>query len=298
VRVRQATPAYLLPSPEAIAAGPWFLNEGEPLPERLPNWDPATEFAVFREIELDAERLASEGGLGTDARVRLLPMVRSDLTGLRIVGTTTDVDLASAEAAHPIALRVPGEKLGGTVTLSTRLVWLSGADSSSLGPTRPGSEVWGDEIRCILEGEGSRFPVSAVSFSSLPTLDAAAAWTLDWEPSRLEDPVLGAMRLLVNTDQPRVRDSVVSGSSDPGADVVRALVQFDVARTLITTALRDEMFVESVESYPEGSVGRTIADLLGAHWEESPTVLAARMRNFPRQFEMELQARFRPVPDR
>jgi hypothetical protein len=298
VKVRQATPAYPLPATDVIQAGPWRFGEGEELPERLVNWDPATELDVFREIELDPDRLIAEAGLGDDAQLRLLPMVRSDLTGLRIVGTATDVNLSSsAGAAHPIALRVPGEKLGGTVTIATRLVWLSGSSPGSLGPTRPGSELWGDEVRCILEGEGSRFPVSAVSFSGLATLDAAAAWTLDWEPSRLEDPILGAVRLLVNTDHPRVRDSIVSGSEDPGADVVRALVHFDVARTLITTALRDETFVESAEAYPEGSVGRTIADLLGVHWDEAPTALAARMRNFPRQFEMELQARFRPVPD-
>jgi hypothetical protein len=298
VRIRQATPPYLLPAPETVSAGPWILGGAEPLPERLVDWDPATELEVFREVELDADRLVAEGGLGPDARVRLLPMVRSDLTGLRIVGAAADLDLAFAgDGPHPISLRVGGGELGGTVTISTRLVWLSGSNPSSLGPTRPGSELWGDEARCVLEGEGARFPVSAVSFASLMTLDPAAAWTLDWEPSRLEDPVLGAVRLLVNTDHARVRESVVSGSQEPGADVVRALVHFDVARTLITTALRDEAFVETADSYPEGSVGRTIADLLRAHWDETPTALASRLRNFPRQFAMELQARFHPVPD-
>jgi hypothetical protein len=297
MKVRQVTPPYLLPEPSAVVAGPWTLAGGEQLPERLVDWDPATDLDLVREVELDIDRLLVEEALGDDARLRLLPMVRSDLTGLRIVGAATDVDLAaSGQGTHPISLRVGGETLGGTVTISTRLLWLSGSNPSSLGPTRAGSELWGDEVRCVLEGEGSRFPVSAVSFSSLATLDPGAAWTLDWDPARLEDPVLGAVRLLINTDHPRVRDSVASASQEPGADVVRSLIHFEVARTLITTALGDEEFVESADSYPEGSVGRTIVDLLRTHWDETPAALASRMRGFPRLFEMELQARFAPVP--
>lgn len=297
MKVRQVTPPYLLPAMDAVTAAPWLLADGEPLPERLANWDPATDLEVVREVTLNRDRLIA-AGLGEDTRVRLVATARSDLTRLRIVGAFTDVDLAAfEEGPRSVSLRAKGETLGGTVTLSTRLVWMSGFNPTPLGPVRPGSELWGDEMRSILEGQAARFPVSAVSFSSLTSLDPAASWTLDWEPSRFEEPVMGAVRLLVNTDQPRVRASIVSEADIAGADAVRAFVHFDVARTLITTALASEEFVERAESYPEGTVGRTIADLLDRHWEESPTALAARARDFPRQFEMELQARFRPMPE-
>ena len=225
----------------------------------------------------------------------LIPRVRSDRTGLRIVGTPATVDAANGVDVH-IAVHVRGDALGGTMTVSTGLVWVAGARLGPLAPGLPGSQLWSDEFRCALEGLAARFPISPVAFSSLPTLDPDAAWTLDWEPTQLDDPVLGAVRLLVNTEHPRVRESVVSGSREPGADVVRALIHFDVARTLVTSALENPEFVERVDAYPDESVGRTIADLIRSHWNESPAALAARHSRYPRRFEMELQARFRPVP--
>lgn len=298
MRVRGISHPYMLPTDDAIAPEPWLLVDGRELPDRLPDWDPATDLHLFRGVSIDAPLLRESAALDPDAELVLIPTIRSDATGLRITGRPTPVDLGrGGKARHEVSLHVRGPSLGGTVTIATALIWMSGANVSGLGPTMAGSELWSDRVRCILEGDAARFPVSAAPFPELPTLDPSAAWSLDWEPSRLEEPVLGAVRLLINSEHPRVRDSILSGSEEPGADVVRSLVHFEVARTLIAAALANEEFLAAPESFDEGSVGRAIADLIRLHWDESPLALAARLRDYPRQFEMELQARFPPIPE-
>jgi hypothetical protein len=297
MRVREASRPYAMPDQGVVVADRWMLPDGTDLPNRLDDWDPATDLHVIQEVEIDVDRLRDSTGLDAEAEVLLMATIRSDLTGLRVAGNRVPVSLKGRDSVgHAISLHVRGSVLGGTVTISTILVWMSGLKGGGITPKLAGSELWREETRCVLEGESSRFPVSAVAFSTVPTLEPAAAWTLDWEPSRLDEPVLGAVRLLVNTDYTRVRDSVISGSAEPGADVVRATVHFEVARTLIVGALAEEEFLFGFDSFPEGSVGRAIADLIRQHWDESPISLAARWRDFPRQFEMELQARFPPVP--
>jgi hypothetical protein len=297
VKVRAVSYPYMLPADGSVAAGPWLFSDGKDLPARLSDWDPATDLHLFRDVVIDEAKLVESAALDSDAEVVLFTTVRSDATGLRVAGRPAKVDLhGEAESRHQISLDVRGSSLGGTITVRTALVWLAGENASGLGPTLAGSELWSHEVRCVLEGDSARFPVSAAPFSELPALDPAAAWTLDWEPSRLEEPVLGAVRLLVNSEHNRVRESVLSGSEGPGADVVRALVHFEVARTLISAALANEEFLDAPESFDEGSTGRAISDLIRLNWEESPSVLAAKMRDYPRQFEMELQSRFPPIP--
>lgn len=298
MRVRGISYPYMLPVEEAIVAEPWLMADGRELPLRLPDWDPATDLHLVREVLIDGQKLTASAALDPSAEVILFPTIRSDATGLRMTGRAARVDFSgTGDARHQISLDVRGSSLGGTITASTALVWLAGPNSSGLEPTLAGSELWADQVRCVLEGGSARFPVSAAPFSELPMLDPAAAWSLDWEYERLEEPVLGSMRLLINSEHPRIRKSILSGSKEPGADVVRALVHFEVARTLLAAALRNEEFLTAPESFDEGSVGRTIADLIQLHWDESPMVLAARMRDYPRQFEMELQARFPPIPE-
>jgi hypothetical protein len=139
--------------------------------------------------------------------------------------------------------------------------------------------------------------VSAVDFSSIPRLEPGAAWTVDWRPADLADPAMGAVRLLVNSGNPRIRAAVVSSSAEPGAEILRAAIQHDVARRLILSVLDVEDFVEDPGQFPEGSIGRAIADLLSIHWpSDDAPALAARARDFPQMFEMELQSRFPPTP--
>jgi hypothetical protein len=101
----------------------------------------------------------------------------------------------------------------------------------------------------------------------------------------------------VNSDNERIRGAIVTGSNASDAEVIRSIITFDVARTLITSALSREEFLERYESYPEGSVGRAIAELIQLRWQESPAALAQKLALNAAAFEAEIQARFPPVED-
>jgi hypothetical protein len=209
-----------------------------------------------------------------------------------VFAVTSNADTAMIN----LMLDVKGDIVGGTLKLSTVLVFMRGEHVDPLGASRPGSTLWSDTQQCDLEGAAARFPVSAVDFATLPRLEPESAWTLDWQTADYTDNVLGALRLLVNSGYPGVVDAVVTGRGGREAEILRACINHDVAETLIRTALDDEEFLGESDHYPEGSVGRTISDLVRLYWDEPPTTLAARARDHPQRFEMELQSRFPPIP--
>ncbi|MCX6394842.1 MAG: hypothetical protein NTY57_08360 [Solirubrobacterales bacterium] len=293
--VKQLTRPYLLPQEGTIKAGEWVTPDGRALPERLLDWDPATPFEAIREVAVDFERLIGECQLGLGATLAVTSEIRSDRTTLRVLGDTITVTADSSADVQSV-LAVSGSALGGLVKLSTTLTLVSSGDSGPLAASRVGSELWRSHtFGCALEGGAARFPTSAVSFSKSPLLDDKGAWSLDWQIQSLDEPVLASVRLLINTDNPRVREAIITGSTAPDSEVIRSMISFDVARTLITSALRSDEFLARYESFPEGSVGRAIAELIQTHWGESPGSLAQRLSIRPNRFEAEIQARFAPV---
>lgn len=297
MRIRQAALPYIPLDPGSVLAEGWSTREGDALPERLVDWDPATDLHLYRDIDLNTASIRESCRLAHGARLGVLPLARSDRTGLRIAGQMNVVGTDAESERVTIALHLRGEALGGTLTLRTSIVSLDPNPAEPIAPQLAGSELWSDDARCDLEGAASRFPVSAVDFRDVPTLEPDAAWTLDWRPTELADPVLGAVRLLVNSGKPRIAAAIISGSTEPGAEILRAGIQHDVARSLILTALDSTEFTEDPGQFPDGSIGRAITDLLALHWNEDVPTLAARARDYPRRFEMELQARFPPLPD-
>jgi hypothetical protein len=296
MRIREASLPYIPLDPALVTAEPWTTLEGDELPPRLIEWDPATDLHLFRDLELRVADARRATRLPEDARLGVLPLARSDRTGLRIAGTPVVLGAADAERRVSIGMHLRGDAVGGILTLTTAIVSLEDRPPDPVAPQLPGSELWRDEARCDLEGDAPRFPVSTVAFRDVATLEPDAAWTLDWRPTELSDPVLGAIRLLVNSGNPRVAAAIISGSTEPGADVLRATIRHDVARNLILTALDTPEFVEEPGRFPDGSIGRAILDLLSLNWSDDVPTLAARAREYPRRFEMELQSRFPPLP--
>ncbi len=280
-----------------MEAEPWIARDGRPLPERLTDWDPATPVEAFRAVTISFDALIEECQLSTDAVLALTSEVRSDRTTLRVVGEPVVVS-KSAESQVRSSVAAVGAALGGRIRLTTRLTVVSNPSASPLAAVRPGSELWASpDYRCALEGDAARFPTSAVAFSNVASLANDAGWSLDWNPDSLDEAVLASLRLLVNSDNERIRGAIVTGSNASDAEVIRSIITFDVARTLITSALSREEFLERYESYPEGSVGRAIAELIQLRWQESPAALAQKLALNAAAFEAEIQARFPPVED-
>jgi hypothetical protein len=133
--------------------------------------------------------------------------------------------------------------------------------------------------------------MTAVDFTTLARVPDAAAWYIDWDPQDLDVPVLGGLRLLLNSTHPRIIGAVRTGSDDPAAAIVRSLIECDVARHLIRAALDNESFVRAPDAYPDHSVGRMLSDLISTVWPSVP-VPSIRARAFqePARLDADIQA--------
>lgn len=288
-----ATP-YLLPSDSAVAGQPWCIADGVEIGDCVDHWDPFTDLELFRVVEIDLDNVRGSCALPDDAAFAIAATWYSNRT--RTAGAGPVVELGSLRGLARIALTlsVPGPLSGGRLVLRTRLVLRHpGRAPSPISPRRRGAILWNEETQIVLEGGASRFPITAADFKSMANYPDNAAWALDWDPDDLEAPVLGGMRLLVNTGHESMPDMLRSGSSDPRATLLRSFVTFDVARSLIVGALHNDRFVDDPETFEDGSVGRMLFELITMCWPGiQVSALRSRSVEDASRFAAELQARF------
>lgn len=289
---------YRTPSANRITAGDWQLSSGGALvalPEVLPHWDPNTPVAVSRHLALDVEGIVKDCGLGT-ARMHALIAWHSPGTAIR--GTSSPVTLDAATDAASLTLKVDGSSLASSLVLETQIVMIEGRARGSLAPRLAGSILWRDRCELVLEGAGTRFPVELCDFQARSWLPENAGWYLEWDPEELDQPVLGGVRLLVNTRHERVRDAIeacsLAAGVPPGPEAIVAALYHDVGRMLIMGALANEDFVSNPRRYPAASVGRIVANLISSIFAgRDVSELSARRQSQPFGFECELQDRLR-----
>jgi hypothetical protein len=289
------TPAaapYLLPPESAVAAGAWTTEDGSEITDRLDHWDPFTDLQLVRVMEIDIGAVRSACRLGDDAAFALVATWTSSTTRLAGDGPVVELGSGGGLLRAALTLPVPGASVGGRLDVHTRLVLrYPGREPSTISPRRPGATLWTDEDRLALEGGSSRFPITAADFSASPRYPDAAAWVLEWDPDDLDAPVLGGMRLLVNSSHETLLQTLRSGSSDARAPVVRSFVTLDAARSLVSGALGNERFVEDPDAFEEGTLGRMLFELLALCWPGVPvTALRARSVDDPARLDAELQA--------
>lgn len=287
---------YLRPAGEAVLAGAWTDGDGEPLPveESLPGWDPAVDIHARRSVTLEPRRLASECGLPEDALFRLQGIWYCRETAIRGWSEPLLVPAEREQVDVQVALELPGGDLAGGVELRTVLVLGDpGSDPANLAPRRPGSMLWRDSERIILEGRGARFPVQSVEF---PDGQEEAGWYLDIEPE-LDFPFLGAVRLQLNARHAEIREMLES--TDP-ASILARVIQGDAARQLVRFALGNPEFMErarearSQEPFEQESTGQVLMSLLGRLFPgQRFDDLAANLSDNPEEFDTKIQHRTR-----
>lgn len=289
------TPAslpYLLPTDDAVAERPWVDADGRPLGDRLEHWDPFTNTELFRVVDVDLDGVRDACRLNVDSAFALSVTWYSNRTRLSGSGATVELGQLRGVIRAPLSLLIPGDSAGGRLSIRTSLVLRHpGTSASPVSPRREGAVLWMDSTDVALEGGSARFPVTAVDFTSISRLPDGASWTLDWDPEQLDAPVLGDLRLLVNSTDETLVSAVRSGVADAKSAVIRSFVIFDVARALVDGSLQNERFVEVPESFDEGSIGRMLFLLLSTCWPGVPIkTLASRSRSDPMRLEAELQA--------
>lgn len=283
---------YLRPGPDSIEYEGWTINGSEPLPERLEHWDQFSDINLELAMEVDPQKIATETGLGPDARFTAVATWYSTRT--RIGGCSESLDFEASEEPFRLEMEVhvPGSDAGGRLRLSGAIAlrW-AGTASSAISPLREGAALWSRSEDVFLEGTASRFPISVLAFSKSGRFPDSAGWALDWDPDDLEVPVLGGLRLLLNSEDDVLVASLRTGASDAMSKAVRKFVFMDVVRTLVHGALRNEQFVRSPDAYPEASVGRMLRHIVTEIWP-STTVAGVRARLLTDQtaLDTEIQA--------
>ena len=285
-------PPYLLPPEDAVTTEDWRTNDGSQIPERLEHWDPFTDIDLVRVVNVNIDAVRKACQLGDDSALAVTASWVSTRTRLGAEGAPVEIGTLDGAVRLPVAVSVPGVLAGGRLDIRTRLVLrYGGGKPSPISPRRSGAVLWTQETRIELEGAAARFPVTPADFSGIPRLPDHGAWALEWDPEALEAPVLGTVRLLVNTGEQSLLDALRSGSTDVRATLVRSFLTYDVARALVHGALQNERFVGAPETFDVGSVGRMLFELLSSCWPAMPVkALASRRLEDPSRLDAELQS--------
>lgn len=284
---------YRRPDRGRVAAQPWRIavEGGATLGESLDHWDPSTDLHLSRRVQVDASALRTDCGYDGDVPLRLVASWWCEGTTLRGHGTRVAIP-ASGTLDVAVELLLDAPQLSGVVHLQTSVVLARRLQRKPLTAHVPGSVLWEQSHTLRLEGSGARFPMDAISFkASGPDFPLNAAWRLEWEPDDLELPVLGGVRLHVNTDH-ALMASVIEKPEDPRSQLVVAAMQFDVARTMLRGALERDDFVNRRTPWPPDSVGKVLERLLQLRFSGFNAVtLQAKLRTSPETFDALLQDR-------
>jgi len=285
-------------APERIELTGWYRTDGaspEPLPDALPDWDPAASFRARVTLVVAADDLARDCELNLDSVIRVALLWRSR-GGTELRGRGGHADLRCDRGLQEVRLdiNVPGELLASSLELSVAATTTStSSPSGSLAATRPGAILWSQSRTVRLEGSASRFPMEWADFPASAALPDRAAWYLSWN-RELTEPLGGAVRLYLNRAHPLL-SRIADGSAWSDTEVlVNDMLFFDVGRALIKGALSDPEFAHDAERYADDSVGGAVRRLLNLHFpDEAIDSLAGQLQRDPALFDARLQERLR-----
>ncbi|MBC9819735.1 hypothetical protein [Terrabacter sp. MAHUQ-38] len=255
-------------------------------PQYVPDWDDETGIEVGAAFTIDLERCLQETGLSENSKLSLHLLWHA--TGSRLRGASEPHTIVHGN--NHASLRFTGPELGGTLTVRCVVTLArAGQESHELAPSRPGSILWSRDLSVRLEGQGSRFPVSHVGFSSSGIASGLnGAWCLVFENDDLVDSGVGSVRLYLNTEHPSVERYLAEPQS--GADF-GPFIRNDVNRQLVLRALHQEE-LDIDEEYPRESLGELLSLAVRRNFPgRSLDEVRALSRERPGEFEAEIQAR-------
>lgn len=289
---RAVSLGYLVPAADLVRAEPWLVTPQGRMtlssPDRVDHWDYSTDLVIERQISVDASKIKETCGLDPTAAVRGLISWRSTKTLLQ--GASDTIDLV--DGPNQLTLALPGALAGGTLRVRTIIACGSHLSAHPLAPKRVGSVLWSDDFGVQLEGDQSRLPTEIISFAHLGSAHADSAWYLDLDMSDLNAPVLGRLKLYINSDHP-VYMRLGESAESLERILTAGFLEYDIARQLVVTALANEEFTSA--EYERGSVGRILRRHLVTYFGEDGEAvepLRARWWSCPNEIDSELQRFF------
>lgn len=283
---------------ERVQPDAWQSHVGAagPLGRELPHWDYNVDLRLVRSLIVREAQLRQDCRLSPADSVCAVVVWRS--TGSTVRGRGAVVPLGNSETPREFSLSadISGQLLATDVVISTQIVLVAAsALSDTLAAKYPGSILWEDLAEVALEGTDSRFPMQVVDFSTAVWAPyGGAGWYLAWRNDELHEPLLRNVQLFINSGHPAVAAAVQAAQPSLDQKAIRSAIYFDIGRQLIRGALLNDDFVESPDSYAEGSTGRAILRMVRQFFGgERLRAVRDRMQSRPEYFDSALQASLR-----
>ena len=283
------TPSFLRVPGEVVKEPTWTIRVGGTLVDdkAAKGWDYATPVDVVFRCEATLSELHRSVQLAPGSEVALILRWHATGTGLRGTGEPRRIEGGS----HEVCLHLDGDSLGGTLVLNAVLILLAPAsgDSGPLAPTRPGSVLWSEPKKVILEGDGLRFPVELISFEGAGLRGPNAGWCLRWDSQDYDQAAGACLRLQFNRDHEGAAAAATNPQDPRNAAFMQAL-RWDIARQMILAALDDETHFDSLD-WPERSLGAALVARIGTVFPGlSLDECRSLRRSNPEDFETSLQS--------
>lgn len=265
----------------------WLRGKSFEAGEDISGWDYLTEMKVAARLTYDPETLISQSGLvGSELR-RMTAVVRADCpaTGERFSGFAR-MDLARHDVS--LALEIPAGAVAEELEVRYEVV-LDGPDSEvalNRAAHLKGSRLYASDRphRFRLEGDGSLFPVEAVSFRG-GEFPARGAWVIKFQGEDLNAPFMGAVRLFVNRDHPVSKQLI-----DTGAGPAKSVLMRDVLLQMIVTVASRHEDDAILAEFPQGSTGAVLDELCANYLNTTLQEAMNMIRETPYQVFSQLQA--------
>lgn len=267
-----------------IAWGGWWLERDgirEPLPDLLPGWDYASADSVGLTAEIDGGRVLAATGHDSLEQLEVVVIVDCPSMLRRFVARRR---LASVPQERvELAVELPPGAVAQKLNVSAYLLLAADADPKPRTATRRGSRLAAGPARTVLlEGDASRFPTEAVSFSELRYEDAP--WTISAVFDGLTDSFMGSVRLLINEDHELGR-AVLAQPVDPQLE---ARLKLEVLRSLI--ALMSAQGLGDETEFPPDSVGEVVDSMSRLFLNRSVSDAVQMYERNPLKFDRLLHA--------
>lgn len=235
-----------------ISWGGWWLERDgvrEPLPDLLPGWDYASTDTIGLSIELSGQDILDATGHDSIGLFELVAVVDCPSMLRRFVAKHR----LTADQYQQVELRVslPAGSVAQKIVVSSFMLLADDVEAAARAASRRGSRLaFGPNRTVLLEGDASRFPTEAVSFSALRFEDAP--WTVSAVFDGLSDSFMGSVRLLVNEDHELGR-AVLAQPVDPQLE---NRLKLEVLRSLV--AVVSIQGLGDDDEYPPDSIGEVV----------------------------------------
>ncbi|AXE37866.1 hypothetical protein [Acidipropionibacterium virtanenii] len=264
----------------------WLRGKSFEAGEDISGWDYLTEMKVEGRLAYDPEELIVQSGLvGSELR-RMTAVIRADCpaTGERFSGLSR-MDLARHDVS--LALEIPAGTVAEELEVQYEIV-LNGPDSeatSNRAAHLKGSRLYagGRPYRFRLEGDGSLFPVEAVSFRG-GEFPARSAWLIKFQGEDLIAPFMGSVRLFVNRDHPVSKQLI-----DTGTGPAKSVLMRDVLLQMLVTVASRQNDDEVLDDFPQGSTGAVLDELCANYLDEPLQMAVNDIRETPYRVFSQLQ---------